>query len=135
MAANWCLQDFSALLNSIYANPLESKITAENFAELIKLIDGGKISSSAGKSVFKTMFEKGGEPDAIVEELGLVQVSDENEINLIIDKVLMDQAKAVADFKAGNQKAFGSLVGAVMKESQGKANPQIVNELLQKKLE
>ncbi len=133
-AANWCLQDFSALLNTIYANPLESKVTAENFAELIKLIDSGKISSSAAKPVFKTMFEKGGEPDAIVEELGLAQVSDEGAIDAMVDKVFAEQEKAVADYKAGNQKAFGSLVGAVMKESAGKANPQVVNELLKKKL-
>lgn len=133
-AANWCLQDFSALLNAMYANPLESKVTAENFAELIKLIDSGKISSSAAKPVFKTMFEKGGEPDAIVEELGLAQVSDEGAIDAMVDKVLAEQEKAVADYKAGNQKAFGSLVGAVMKESAGKANPQVVNELLKKKL-
>ena len=133
-AANWCLQDFSALLNSVYANPLESKVTAENFAELIKLIDSGKISSSAAKPVFKTMFEKGGEPDAIVEELGLAQVSDEGAIDAMVDKVLAEQEKAVADYTAGNQKAFGSLVGAVMKESAGKANPQVVNELLKKKL-
>ncbi len=133
-AANWCLQDFSALLNAVYANPLESKVTAENFAELIKLIDSGKISSSAAKPVFKTMFEKGGEPDAIVEELGLAQVSDEGAIDAMVDKVLAEQEKAVADYKAGNQKAFGSLVGAVMKESAGKANPQVVNELLKKKL-
>ncbi len=133
-AANWCLQDFSALLNSVYANPLESKISAENFAELVKLIDSGKISGSAAKPVFKVMFEKGGEPDAIVEELGLAQVSDESAIEAMVDKVLVENEKAVADYKAGNQKAFGSIVGAVMKESAGKANPQVVNELLKKKL-
>ncbi|HEX3099898.1 MAG TPA: Asp-tRNA(Asn)/Glu-tRNA(Gln) amidotransferase subunit GatB [Patescibacteria group bacterium] len=133
-AANWCLQDFSALLNAVYQNPLESKVSAENMAELVKLIDAGKISGSAAKQVFKVMFEKGGEPDAIVEELGLVQVSDEGAIEVAVDKVLTENEKAVADFKAGNQKAFGSIVGAVMKEMQGKANPQVVNELLKKKL-
>lgn len=134
-AANWCLQDFSALLNASQAHPLESKVTAENFAEMIKLIDAGKISTSAAKPVFKQMFEHGGEPDAIVEELGLAQVSDEGAITAIVDKVISKNEKAVADFKAGNQKAFGSIVGAVMKESGGKANPQVVNELLKKKLE
>jgi aspartyl-tRNA(Asn)/glutamyl-tRNA(Gln) amidotransferase subunit B len=134
LAANWCLQDFSALLNADLANPLESKVSAENMAELVKLIDSGKISGSAAKSVFKTMYEKGGEPDAIVEELGLAQVSDEGAIETVVDKVLAENEKAVTDFKAGNQKAFGSLVGAVMKEMAGKANPQIINELLKKKL-
>jgi aspartyl-tRNA(Asn)/glutamyl-tRNA(Gln) amidotransferase subunit B len=133
-AANWCLQDFSALLNAQLQNPLESKVSAENMAELVKLIDSGKISGSAAKQVFKVMFEKGGEPDSIVEELGLTQVSDEGAIETVVDKVLAENEKAVADFKAGNQKAFGSLVGAVMKEMAGKANPQIINELLKKKL-
>ncbi len=133
-AANWCLQDFSALLNASQMNPMEAHVTPENFAEMVKLIDAGKISSSAAKTVFKTMFEKGGEPDAIVEELGLAQVSDEGAIEAMVDKVLGENEKAVADFKAGNQKALGSIVGAVMKESGGKANPQVVNELLKKKL-
>ncbi len=133
-AANWCLQDYSALLNAQLANPLESKVSAENMAELVKLIDSGAISSSAAKPVFKKMFETGGEPDAIVEELGLAQVSDESAIEAMVDKVLAENEKAVADFKAGNEKALGSIVGAVMKESAGKANPQVVNELLKKKL-
>ena len=133
-AANWCLQDFSALLNATYKNPLESKVTAENMAELVKMINDGKISGSAAKQVFKAMFEHGGEPDTIVQDLGLAQVSDSGEIEKIVDTVIANNDKAVADYKAGQQKAFGSLVGAVMKESQGKANPQMVNELLKKKL-
>ncbi len=135
LAANWCLQDYSALLNAELANPLESRVTPENLAELVKLIDAGKISGSAAKQVFKKMYETGGEPDAIVEELGLAQVSDEGAIETAVDQVLADNEKAVNDYKSGNQKAFGSLVGAVMKAMQGKANPQVVNELLRKKLE
>jgi aspartyl-tRNA(Asn)/glutamyl-tRNA(Gln) amidotransferase subunit B len=134
LAANWCVQDFSALLNAELANPLESKVSAENMAELVKLIDSGKISGSAAKSVFKVMYERGGEPDNIVEELGLAQVSDSGAIEAVVDAVLAANAKAVADYKAGNAKAFGSLVGAVMKEMGGKANPQVVNELLKQKL-
>ncbi|HEX3095825.1 MAG TPA: Asp-tRNA(Asn)/Glu-tRNA(Gln) amidotransferase subunit GatB [Patescibacteria group bacterium] len=134
LASNWCLQDFSALLNAELANPLEAKVSAENMAELVKLIDSGKISSSAAKPVFKTMYEHGGEPHAIVEELGLSQVSDEGAIEAAIDTALAGNEKAVADFKAGNERAFGSIVGAVMKEMKGKANPQVVNEILKKKL-
>lgn len=132
--ANWCLQDFSALLNSNNMNPMDSKVSSENMAELVKLIDSGKISGSAAKQVFKVMFEKGGEPDTIVEDLGLVQVSDEGAIETAVDKVIAENEKAVTDFKVGEQKSFGFLVGAVMKEMQGKANPQVVNELLKKKL-
>lgn len=133
-AANWCLQDFSALLKTTGDNPADSKITAENLAELIKLIDAGQISSSAGKQVLKVMYEKGGEPDNIVQDLGLAQVSDEGAIEAAIDKVIAASEKAVADYKAGQEKSFGFLVGMVMKEMKGQANPQVVNELLRKKL-
>lgn len=133
-AGNWCLQDFSALLNAQLINPLEAKVSAENMAELVKLIDAGKISGSAAKPVFKKMFETGGEPDTIVEELGLAQVSDESAIELAVDEIISKNEKAVADFKAGEQKSFGFLVGQVMAHMKGKANPQVVNELLKKKL-
>jgi aspartyl-tRNA(Asn)/glutamyl-tRNA(Gln) amidotransferase subunit B len=133
-AANWCLQDFSALLNAKYQHPEESTVTPENMAELIKLIEQGKISSSAAKQVFKVMFEKGGEPDNIVADLGLEQTSDEGPILEAIEKIVAENEKAVSDFKAGQEKSFGFLVGAVMKELKGKGNPQVINELLRKKL-
>lgn len=133
-AVNWCLQDFSALLNAKQMVPADSRVTAENFAELIKLIATGKISSSAAKTVFKVMFEKGGEPDNIVGDLGLEQTSDESAIAEAIDKVLAANEKAVTDYKAGQEKSFGFLVGMAMKELKGKGNPQVINELLKKKL-
>jgi aspartyl-tRNA(Asn)/glutamyl-tRNA(Gln) amidotransferase subunit B len=133
-AANWCLQDFSALLNAQNLNPEDSRVTAENLAELLKLIDSGQISNSAAKQVFKVMFDKGGEPHQIVVDLGLAQVNDEGLIAAAIEKVISEQAKAVADFKAGQEKSFGFLVGMVMKELKGSGNPGVVNELLRKKL-
>lgn len=133
-AANWCLQDFSALLNAAHQNPDDSRITPENMAELIKLVEAGQISSSAAKQVFKVMFEKGGEPDNIVADLGLAQVSDESAIAAAVDKVVAVNEKAVSDYKAGQEKSFGFLVGMVMKEMKGQGNPQVVNELLRKKL-
>ncbi len=134
LAANWCLQDFSALLNQQLIHPADAKVDAENFAELIKLIVSGKISSSAAKQVFKVMFDAGGDPSNIVEDLGLTQVSDEGAIVEALDKVILANAKAVADYKAGMQKSFGFLVGMAMKELKGKGNPQMINELLKKKL-
>jgi aspartyl-tRNA(Asn)/glutamyl-tRNA(Gln) amidotransferase subunit B len=133
-AANWCLQDFSAMLNSKALNPLESHVTPENLAELIKLIQQGKISSSAAKQIFKVMFEKGGEPHQIVVDLGLEQTSDEGAISESIDKIIAANEKAVADFKAGQERSFGFLVGQAMKELKGKGNPQMINDLLRKKL-
>lgn len=134
LAANWCLQDFSALLNSLHIDPQDSKILPENLAELIVLIEEGKISNSAGKTIFKEMFEKGGEPDSIMQDLGLAQVSDEGEIMSVVDKVIADNPKAVEDYKAGQQKSFGFLVGQAMKELKGKGNPQILNQKLREKL-
>lgn len=134
-AANWCLQDFSALLNGKLINPSESSVTPENFAELLKLIQQGKISSSAAKTVFKTMFEKGGEPHQIVVDLGLEQTSDEGAIAEAVSKVIAANEKAVADYKAGQEKSFGFLVGMTMKELKGKGNPQMINELLKKQLQ
>lgn len=133
-AANWCLQEFSAMLNLTATKPSDSRITPENFAEILKLIQQGKISGTAAKTVFKTMFEKGGEPLSIVNDLGLQQVSDESAISEAIDKVISANETAVADFKAGEKKSFGFLVGQTMKELKGKGNPQVINQLLKKKL-
>lgn len=133
-AANWILGEFSALLNQKLLNPSDSNVTPENFAEMLVLIQQGKISVSAAKQVFKVMFEKGGEPDNIVQDLGLEQTSDEGPILEAIEKVISGNEKAVTDFKAGQEKSFGFLVGQTMKELKGKGNPQIINELLRKKL-
>jgi aspartyl-tRNA(Asn)/glutamyl-tRNA(Gln) amidotransferase subunit B len=132
--ANWCLQDFSALLNSQYKQPNDSYVTPENLAEMILMIDSGKISSSAAKLVFRLMYEKGYEPTVVVEELKLEQVSDEGAIMQVIEEVLKANEKVVADYKSGNQKVFGFLVGSVMKELKGKGNPGLINDLLKKKL-
>ena len=134
MAANWCLQDFSAMLNQAKVDPQDARVTPENFAELIKLIDQGKISTTAGKQVLAAMFEKGGEPLHIVEDLGLAQVSDTSVIEAAVAKVIADQPKAAADYRAGQEKSFGFLVGMAMKELKGKGNPQVVNEILKKLL-
>ena len=134
MATNWCLQDFSALLNAAKIQPQESRVTRENFAELMKLIDSGKMSGTAAKQVFAVMFEKGGEPDNIMEDMGLSQVSDASVIETAIDQVIAANEKAVNDYKAGQEKSFGFLVGMAMKELKGKGNPQLVNEVLKKKL-
>lgn len=134
LAANWCLQDLSAILKTTGQNPDETHATADNIAELILMIDKGTVSTTAAKQVFKVMLEKGGEPDTIVKDLGLEQVSDTGAIESVIDKVLADNEKAVTDYKAGQEKSFGFLVGQCMKELKGKGNPGLVNEILKKKL-
>lgn len=135
LAANWCLQDFSALLNAAHLQPADARVTAENLAEMIKLLDSGKISSAAAKQVFKQMWETGGDPSEIVKDMGLEQVSDMGAIEQAVAEVLQEQAKAAEDYKSGNERAFGALVGGVMKKMQGKANPGVINEILKKKLQ
>lgn len=134
-AAKWSLQDFSNLLNTALINPEDSKVSPANFAELLVLIEKGAVSSSAAKQVLKNMFDTGGEPDHIITDLGLSQISDTSVIDAIIDEVLSANAKAVEDYKGGAEKSFGFLVGQVMAKAKGQANPSMVNEILKKKLE
>ena len=133
-AANFALQDFAALLNAAKIDLEESKITPQPSAELLCIVEKGEISGTAAKQVLKVMFEKGADPHEVIEELGLHQVSDESAIITTIEKVIGENGKAVADFKAGQEKSFGFLVGQVMREMKGKGNPAVINDLLRKKL-
>jgi aspartyl-tRNA(Asn)/glutamyl-tRNA(Gln) amidotransferase subunit B len=103
-------------------------------AELLALINNDTISGKIAKQVFEIMFETGERPEAIIEARGLKQVTDTSAIEQIIDKVIVANADKVTEYKSGKDKLFGFFVGQVMKESQGKANPQVVNDLLIKKL-
>lgn len=128
--ANWIMSDFSRLLNEKEMELTDSLIKEENLAELIQLIDSGKISSAIAKKVFEEMFATGKMASAIVEEKGLVQISDEGAIQEIVKKVIENNPKSVEDYYAGKDRAIGFLVGQIMKETKGKANPQVVNQLL-----
>ena len=130
MVANWIMGDFARLLNENDISIDESKISEENLANLIDLIDKGTISSKIAKTVFEEMFNTGKEAKQIVEEKGLVQISDEGAIKEIVEKVVENNSQCISDYKAGRDRALGFLVGQVMKESKGKANPGLVNKLL-----
>ncbi|MBI4049323.1 MAG: Asp-tRNA(Asn)/Glu-tRNA(Gln) amidotransferase subunit GatB [Candidatus Doudnabacteria bacterium] len=134
LAANWLLGQFLALLNQRKLLPKESKVTQENFAELIKLIGEGKVSQLAAKDVFAKMFATGEDPSNLLESMGLAQVSDEETLEKAVKKVISENPKGVADVKA-NPKAVGFLIGQIMKELGGRGNPQIINELLKKELD
>jgi aspartyl-tRNA(Asn)/glutamyl-tRNA(Gln) amidotransferase subunit B len=132
-AANWISSELLGRLDAP-EKIFEIKVKPADIAELLKLIDNNTISGKIAKTVFKDMLERGGSPQKIIDEKGLVQVSDSSEIEKIIDDVLSKNEQSVADYKNGKEKAMGFLIGQIMKESKGKANPQVVNELLIKKL-
>jgi len=132
--ANWIMGDLLGYLNANNAELDDVKITGKGLGEMIGLIENGTISSKIAKTVFKSMLETGKAPKAIVEEQGLVQITDEGAIKAIVDRVVESNPQSVADYKAGKEKAIGFLVGQVMKESRGKANPGLVNKLIADKL-
>lgn len=128
--ANWIMGDLLGHLNSTGQQLTEVKLTGQGLGEMIGLIEKGTISSKIAKTVFKEMLTSGKLPAQVVEEQGLVQISDEGAILAIVNEVIADNPASVEDYKAGKEKAIGFLVGQVMKRSKGKANPGLANKLL-----
>lgn len=128
-AANWILSDISKYLNDKGVSLRETKMTADKLVALVKLIEAGTISGNAGKKVLPSMFETDENVEAIVDRMGLKQVSDEGAILAIVQDVIAKNEKAVADFKAGKN-VTGFLVGSVHEASKGQGNPQIINKLI-----
>lgn len=128
--SNWIMGDLLGYLNSSGLELSEVKLTGQGLGEMIGLLDKGTISSKIAKTVFKEMLQSGKLPQQIVEEQGLVQISDEGAILAIVNEVIAENPASVEDYKAGKDKAIGFLVGQVMKRSKGKANPGIANKLL-----
>jgi len=132
--ANWITGELSALLNDRGADFSQLLISGEAFAKLLDRIRDGTISATAAKEVLQGMAKGEGDADEIIAKRGLKQISDAGAIEKIVDQVLAANAKQVEDYRAGKEKAFNSLVGQVMKATQGKANPAQVNEILKRKL-
>ncbi len=134
LAANWVINELLGILNKNEKSLDESPITADQLGGLIALISDNTISGKIAKDVFPIMFETGKDADAIVEEKGLKQVTDTGAIEAIIDEVIAENPDNVAAYRGGKDKLFGFFVGQVMKKSQGKANPAVVNGILKDKL-
>ncbi|WP_096201802.1 Asp-tRNA(Asn)/Glu-tRNA(Gln) amidotransferase subunit GatB [Bacillus sp. FJAT-45350] len=132
--ANWVMGDMSAYLNANNKEIGEVPLTSESLAKMISLIEKGTISSKIAKTVFKELIENGGDPETIVKEKGLVQISDEGELLKIVNEALDNNPQSVTDFKEGKEKAVGFLVGQVMKATKGKANPPLVNKLIMQEI-
>ena len=134
LATNWIIGELFAALNEKNLEITESPISAGNLSKLINLIKDGTISGKIAKTVFEHMMEGDKDPKKIVEEKGLKQESDPKALEALIDKVIDDNREKATEYKSGKVKLFGFFVGQVMKVSGGKANPQLVNEILKKKL-
>ncbi|MDA9624831.1 Asp-tRNA(Asn)/Glu-tRNA(Gln) amidotransferase subunit GatB [Candidatus Pelagibacter bacterium] len=134
LAKNWIMGDLFASLNDKNISISQSPVTSKKMSLLIDSISSGIISGRTAKEVFEVMKETGEEPNKIIESKGLQQKSDPKELEIIIDKILTDNKDKVDQYKSGKDKLFGFFVGQIMKVSGGKANPQLVNEILKKKL-
>ena len=132
--ANWLLSDVSRILNEREEEADSIPFTEEQLAKMIILIDKGTISSAIGKKVLEELFENPKDPEEIIEEKGWIQISDEGAIKEIVAKILEANPVSIADFKAGKDRALGFLVGQAMKETKGKANPQMLNKMFLEEL-
>ena len=137
LGANWVMGEVSAALNREEMDITQCPVAAAQLAALVARVIDGTISNKIAKDIFAAMWqgESGGDADAIIEAKGLKQISDTGAIASMIDAVISDNPAIVAEYRAGKQKAFNSLVGQVMKAAKGKANPQQVNDLLKAKLD
>ena len=126
---NWIISDISRILNETEMEPIAMPFDANQLGKLVVLIDKGTISSSIGKKVLVELFENPRDPEEIIKEKGWIQISDEGAIKEVVMKILEANPQSVADFKAGKDRALGFLVGQAMKETKGKANPKMLNEM------
>jgi aspartyl-tRNA(Asn)/glutamyl-tRNA(Gln) amidotransferase subunit B len=134
LAANWVAGELMALANEKNVELSVLPVTPQRFGKLLDRIADGTVSGKAAKQVLFAMAEGGGEPDDLIERLGLRQICDAGALEAAVGKVIAANAKLVGDYRAGKEKAFNALVGQVMKATQGKANPAQVNEILKRRL-
>jgi len=134
LVSNWIMSELLGYLNREGKEITESPVTPAQLAALLKLIQEGVISGKIAKVVFEEMYQTGKSPEAIIREKGLIQITDQEELGRIVDQVLAENPGPVSDFRGGKEKALTALVGAVMRATKGKANPQLINDLLRERL-
>ena len=131
---NWIISDISRILNETEMEPIAIPFDCNQLGKLVVLIDKGTISSSIGKKVLTELFENPRDPEDIIKEKGWIQISDEGAIKEVVTKILEANPQSIADYKAGKDRALGFLVGQAMKETKGKANPQMLNKMFLEEL-
>jgi aspartyl-tRNA(Asn)/glutamyl-tRNA(Gln) amidotransferase subunit B len=134
-ASNWTMGEYLAHLNAAGLEAGHGHVTAERLAKLVKLVEGGAISTSTGKEVFALMIDERAEPEAVVEKHGLGQISDTSELEAAVARVIAENPAQAEQYRGGKQQVLGFFVGQVMKATGGRANPQLVNELLRAALD
>lgn len=132
--SNWIMTDITRILNEKEQEPNDIPFKAEDLGKLVELIDKGTISSKIAKQVLEEMFENPKDPEDIIKEKGWIQISDEGAIKEVVTKILEANPASITDFKAGKDRALGFLVGQAMKETRGKANPQMLNKMFLEEL-
>ena len=133
--SNWIMGSINAILNEKNADIEGTKLSPQNLADMVKMIDEGVISIKIAKEILSEMADKGESPQVFVEKKGLKQISDMGELENVIEKVVKANDESVSAYRGGKKNALAYLIGQIMKETHGKANPKIVNELLIKKLD
>ena len=133
-ASNWLMVETMRLVKEKGIEPDEVKFSADNFSKFLKLIDENVINKTVAKEVFEAMFNDDIDPEKYVDEHELKMDNNTDDLKKIIEEVIANNPKAVADYQGGNQKAIGALVGQTMKATQGKANPQMINQMLRELL-
>jgi len=133
-AANWLTGEFLRLMKEGGLDAAQTKLEPKTLADLIALVEKGTLNAPAAKQVFGKLFEAGGSPAEMVKELGLAQISDEDEIGGVVDEVIGEHPDAAENFRKGREQALKFLVGQVMRKTRGRANPQLVNEVLRGRL-
>ena len=135
IACNWITGDLTRVMNESGKTLSEINLTPKNLADLTRLIDQGEISSKIAKTIFSEMLDSGGNPNAIIEEKGLEQITDEKELGRIVDNLLDSNPQQVKQYRDGKTKVIGFFVGQMMKQTQGKGDPALINKLLKEKLD
>ena len=134
-ASNWMMGELSAYMNAMNLEIEDIIVSPRQLAKMIELVETGVISGKIAKSVFEEMLRGGKDPDEIVKEQGITQISDSQELERLIAEVIKENPESVDDYRGGKEKALGFMVGQVMRKTGGRANPQLVNEMLKRSLE
>ena len=135
LSTNWIMGELSALLNNENLNIKDSKVSSDKLGQLILRIEDGTISGKIAKDIFEKMWISGKEVDEIIQDEGLEQVTDDKQIEAMIDEVIKSNPEQLEQYRSGKDRLFGFFVGQVMQASKGKANPKQVNDILKSKLE